>query len=169
MERIAAQVRRLLEENGWSYREQEPHTGVQASVVYDMTLCRPVRREWLRQFASVARSLARDPESRRFWGALLVRLTSEEVPQIIDADCAEWLAGDPNGACAALAAAPDPAFDGITPEAAEIVRLYQGLRSPESRRAARRLLEQLYADEVRRPAAPSAAPGGGERHEFALA
>jgi len=66
MDRIAAQVRRLLEENGWSYREQELHTGVQASVVYDLTLCRPVQKEWLRQFASVAQSLARDPEARRF-------------------------------------------------------------------------------------------------------
>jgi len=145
MDRIAAQVRRLLEENGWSYREQELHTGVQASVVYDLTLCRPVQKEWLRQFASVAQSLARDPEARRFWGMLLSRISTDSAPSVIDDSCVDWLLGDPRGVRSGDAVA----FVGeLTPEAAEILRLYEGLRSPESRRAARRLLEQLYAHEV---------------------
>jgi hypothetical protein len=162
---IATFVQRMLDEQHWSFREQERHTNVSAQTVYNLTLENTVRTTEVLKFTVAAKYLVLDDEDRRFWCALEARLRETSYPSQLTAEMQDHLS---KSVAASLQEAdvkrPQPkdtlffteetktndTMDTVVSESSslerelrEVIALYESLSLEGNRQAVRQLLQSL--------------------------
>jgi hypothetical protein len=133
---LARETVAILAEMGLTYREQEHHTAVRASIVFDMANGKNCDLGGARRFAAFAAHRTRRSESREYWQKLLSRLNRDERRRLTHAG------GQANVGTPAIAR---PSADTIAPS--EISALYSALIMPQNRMAVAQLIRALRAAE----------------------
>jgi len=138
---LAQHTQAVLSELGLSYRDQEHHTGVNASIVFAMANGKPCHLFGVQRFAAFAVHRARGADAREYWQRLMNRLDRDERRRLTHA------AGEARSERPAPSSAPSSTSGPATVSPDEVASLYSALILPQNRNAVVQLIRALSAAE----------------------